>query len=312
VDKFLYDVAVNQVFKPWEVSDNVPRARLERQIRSPEVRVMELINKAVYRKGLGYSLYSPKWMLGNHSSEMLSKFVSSNFVDAVVVGVGMPHQQALDFASRLNLKAPSSPRSTEAAKFTGGADLRKETTDNLSYVALAVEGTPWSDPKKGTATVLAHRALGSCPSVKRGSSSKGKLASALGDADLSASVSGFSMAYTDSALVGAYIAAPPSRVDQITRKVAEVLRSTKFTEEDAKRAKGMLKGELSLSFENGCSTLENLALSTILTGKGKSLSEQLAVVDSVTAEDMNAAMGKKLSLAAFGNVANVPYVDDLK
>lgn len=71
MDKYLQDVAVNQVFKPWEVSDNVGRARLERAIRAPEVRVMEQIHKAVFRTGLGYSLYSPKWMLGNHKSEMV-------------------------------------------------------------------------------------------------------------------------------------------------------------------------------------------------------------------------------------------------
>jgi hypothetical protein len=33
--------------------------------------VLELVHKAAFRKGLGYSLYSPKWMLGNHSTEMV-------------------------------------------------------------------------------------------------------------------------------------------------------------------------------------------------------------------------------------------------
>jgi ubiquinol-cytochrome c reductase core subunit 2 len=71
VDRYLQDAAVNQVFKPWEITDNVSRLRIERANRSGAVRVLELVHKAAFRKGLGYSLYSPKWMLGNHSTEMV-------------------------------------------------------------------------------------------------------------------------------------------------------------------------------------------------------------------------------------------------
>jgi len=71
VDKYIKELAGYQVFKPWEIKDNVNRMRLERTIRPPEVRILELIHKSAYRKGLGYSLYSPKWMIGNHSSEMV-------------------------------------------------------------------------------------------------------------------------------------------------------------------------------------------------------------------------------------------------
>jgi hypothetical protein len=72
VDRYLQDAAVNQAFKAWEVNDNVARARLDRSLRPPEMRVLELIHKAAFRKGLGYSVYSPKWMLGNHSSEIVN------------------------------------------------------------------------------------------------------------------------------------------------------------------------------------------------------------------------------------------------
>jgi len=57
-----------------------------------------------------------------------------------VVGVGVPHEQAVDFASRLNLKGNSGGRNSAPGKFVPGQELRKETTDYLSYVALAVEG----------------------------------------------------------------------------------------------------------------------------------------------------------------------------
>lgn len=75
------------------------------------------------------------------SSEQLTRFVQGNFNQASVVGVGLPHEQVEDFASRLNLKSTKAALAGET-KFHAGADLRKETNDALAYVALAVEGAP--------------------------------------------------------------------------------------------------------------------------------------------------------------------------
>ncbi len=69
----------------------------------------------------------------------LSSYMKSNFIEAAVVGVGMPHEQVADFASRLNFK-PDSSRTDVASKYYPGSDLRKETIDRLAYVALAVQG----------------------------------------------------------------------------------------------------------------------------------------------------------------------------
>jgi hypothetical protein len=51
----------------------------------------------------------------------------------------MPHEQAVDFVSRLNLKGGGG-KTSAPSKFHAGADLRKETSDRLAYVALAVQG----------------------------------------------------------------------------------------------------------------------------------------------------------------------------
>lgn len=66
---FLEDIATQQVFKPWEISDQLPRLRYELSTIPETTRVMELLHKAAYRTGLGYSLYSPKRQLGRISTE---------------------------------------------------------------------------------------------------------------------------------------------------------------------------------------------------------------------------------------------------
>jgi ubiquinol-cytochrome c reductase core subunit 2 len=311
VDRYLKDAAVNQAFKPWEINDNVPRLRIERSIRSPEVRIMELIHKAAYRKGLGYSLYSPKWMIGNHTSEMLADFVSRNFGQACVIGVGLPHEQVQDFTNRLDLKGAGG--SGSGSKFHAGADLRKETGDKRVYVALALEGAPANDPKRATAAALVHRALGASPRICGGSVSGGKLSAAVGDSDTKATVMGFSASYSDSGMVGAYIAATPKSADAITRKAADILKSVKFTSSDATRAKGILKGDAALVEETASTLIESLATQSLQTGKPLTLAEHFSLIDSITAEDMNAVIkDRKLSMAVFGNVAAVPHLDELK
>jgi predicted Zn-dependent peptidase len=75
---------------------------------------------------------------------------------------------------------------------------------------------------------------------------------------------------------------------QITKKAADVLRGAKFTQEDATRAKGILKGDIALSLETDAGLLESLGTQSLLSGKASTLAELLSVVDSVSAEDMNA------------------------
>jgi len=314
IEPFLKEIASNQVFKPWELKDNVNRLRLERDIRPPEVRILELIHKAAYRKGLGYSLYSPKWMIGNHTSEMLSNYVKSNFGEATVVAVGLPHDQVKTFASRLKLQGAGTDRTSQPSKFAGGTELRKETNSDLAYVALAVEGASIGNAKDQVASALVHRALGSGARTKRGTNAGGKLTAAVsGDVSLNAAATTFSVNYSDSGLLGVFIAATPCSVEGVTKKAAEILLTGNFSDEDVARAKTQLKNDISFTTETDAGFLEEVALQSLLTGNIQNQTEIEALIDSVTAGDLNALVKKgKLSMASFGRVANVPHIEQLK
>lgn len=67
--------------------------------------------------------------------------VNANFIEASVVALGMPHDQALEFARRLNLKQAGG-RNVEPSRFYYGGEIRKESDIELGYVALGVEGAP--------------------------------------------------------------------------------------------------------------------------------------------------------------------------
>lgn len=72
--KFLGDVASKQVFKPWEISDNIPRLKYELAGLSPYALLLDLLHRAAYRTGLGNSLFCPDYLVGSHSTESVSKY----------------------------------------------------------------------------------------------------------------------------------------------------------------------------------------------------------------------------------------------
>lgn len=60
------------MFKPWEISDQLPRLRYELSKIPETTRLLELLHRTAYRSGLGNSLYSPKRQVGKISSETVS------------------------------------------------------------------------------------------------------------------------------------------------------------------------------------------------------------------------------------------------
>lgn len=71
-------MATRQVFKPWEISDETPRLRYEISTVPEESRLIELLHKAAYRTGLGYSLYCPKRQIGEIGTENVSLLIFSS------------------------------------------------------------------------------------------------------------------------------------------------------------------------------------------------------------------------------------------
>jgi ubiquinol-cytochrome c reductase core subunit 2 len=307
LSKYLKEVSLNQVFKPWEIEDNIPRLKYDLALRTPEVRVLEAIHKAAFRRGLGYGLYAPKYRAGSVTSGELQDYVKNNFVEASVVGVGLSQEDTANFASTLNIS--SRDRQLSPTKF-GGGEYRKNKGGDLAYVAVVAEGSTLSDPKLSIASALAQRVLGSVSRAKRGVPA-GKLSGLNGD---SSSVNAISANYTDGGLFGVFIAATPKVAGDVTRKAVATLKGAKATDDDVSRAKSSLKSDIALNLESESALAEELGLRSLLTGRVNTLSETVQLIDAVTTADVNAVLAKgagKLALAAYGNIANVPYLDEL-
>lgn len=72
--RYLAAAASAPRFKPWEVSDNLPRLRYEVGSLTPQAHLMEMLHKVAFRRGLGNSLFMSPDIIGCHSSELVIDF----------------------------------------------------------------------------------------------------------------------------------------------------------------------------------------------------------------------------------------------
>ncbi|XP_076623797.1 ubiquinol-cytochrome c reductase core protein 2 [Colletes latitarsis] len=313
---FLGHVATKQVFKPWEVSDQLPRMEYELASLPDSTVVLELLHKAAYRTGLGYSLYTPKHQLGKIGSETLQHFVNTWFTgpNCAVVATGVSLAELTAFA--MNLDIGSKDATTQASKYCGG-ELRKERTSELTNVAVALEGVSLKNENDALACAVLQRASGTGPRVKWGASAsplQKQVSSAAGSEPFA--LSSFNASYSDSGLFGFVLCSTPNVAGPITNVAAKWLKSMKVSDSDVARGKAILKTEILEAADNGAALLENLQCQALHKRAVAAPEALVADVEKVSASAVKSVADKmtsgKLSMAAIGNLRTVPYVDQLK
>ncbi|KDR21194.1 cytochrome b-c1 complex subunit 2, mitochondrial [Zootermopsis nevadensis] len=314
--KFLGDVASKQVFKPWELSDNIPRLKYELASLSPYAQLLDLLHRAAYRTGLGNSLFCPDYLVGSHSTESLQHYVKNLFTTnhAAVVGVGVDHGDLLCFAQNLALE--SGAGQVESASRYSGGDVRRDTAESLAHVAVAVEGTSLKNTKEALAFAVLQYALGVGSYAKWGSSAS-PLTRAVGSAVGSDpfAVTAFNASYTDSGLFGFVSSSPGNVARQVVEAAVKQLRSGSLPSADIARGKAQLKAAILFNQESNSTLAEDIGTQAVLLGSVLSGPAAVSAVNSITDAEVNAAANKvksgKLSVAAIGKLAHVPYSDQL-
>ncbi|XP_011312476.1 cytochrome b-c1 complex subunit 2, mitochondrial isoform X2 [Fopius arisanus] len=311
---FLEDVATQQVFKPWEISDSTPRLRYELSTLPDNVRIVELLHKAAYRDGLGYSLYSPKRQLDKISTETLQHFVNSWYTGnrCAIVATGISLREITPLASELCLGSGSG--NSTPTKF-GGGEIRKERNSPLASVGVAVESTGFDKETDALAFAVLQKAAGTGPHTKWGTSTaplQRAVASAAGSDPFA--ITAFNASYSDSGLFGFLLQAPANVAGPLTKAAYKWMSSANITDADVARGKTELKASILFASDNNMCQLENLAQQVLFKGRVISPASLIAEVDKISPADVKKVAGKlsgKVALAAIGNLATVPHVDQL-
>nr|XP_022901987.1 cytochrome b-c1 complex subunit 2, mitochondrial [Onthophagus taurus] len=311
---YLTSVATEQLFQPWEISDQEKRVRLELATRPPQLRCIDLLHKAAYRKTLGNSLFIAKYNIGKIGSETLQHYVRQNFTPTrgAVVGLGIDHSKLEQIGQCLKIESCKDEASP--AKYAAG-EIRSDKGGDMAYVAIASQSAGICQIKEALAFGVLQRALGSGPSTKYGMESASLLRKAIGDIRDPHSVSAINYTYSDSGLFGVLAAMPAKIAGQITTSVVKTLKSLKVSDADVNRGKNQYITDILTSNECGRNAIERMGREAALTGTGQSPCEIIAEIQSVSASDVQAAAQKissgKLTIAAVGNLHCVPFKDEL-
>lgn len=285
--QFLEKSVTGQVFKPWEIEDNLFRVKIDLANVTPQVRAVELLHQAAFRNGLGNSIFCPKHKIGKISSETLQHFFESNFTSnrGAVAGVNVEHQMLVGFSQSLQIGNGDGARNE--SKYFGGVDRRKEKGGRLSSVAVGTSGGSWSNLKEGIAFSVLQRAAGASPNTKRGNSA-GILTKAIQAAAPNTAATTLNATYSDNGLFGFVVSGPAKEAGTAVEAGIKALKSASLSEEDVNRGKAQLKSEIAFIYETDGSLVQALAGQSAGLGAPLTLKAALDAVDGVSSADVKA------------------------
>lgn len=283
--KFLENAVCGQVFKPWELSDSLPRLKVDLANVSDQVRAVELLHRAAYRNGLGNSIFCPEYQVGKISSETLQHYFADNFTTnkAAVAGVNVDHQILSGFAQSLSLE--SGKGTVNECKYRGGTDNRLEKGGRHTSVAVATNGGSWASTQEGLVFEVLQYAAGVRPFTKRGAVN-GALTKVIQAAAPNSAVSCLNAVYSDNGLFGFVATGPAKEVGAAVEAGVKAMKSASLSDGDIARAKAGLKSELAFAYETDASLVEALVGQSAILGSVHSLKASLDAVDAIQASDV--------------------------
>jgi len=308
----LGDIVSEPSFKPWELSDNLSRVKLDLATQSPASKTLELLHSVAYRgQGLGNSIFVAPHLVGKVGHDQMAAFYAATHTagSMAAMGVNVDPSVLSGFAGALGVAAGAGAANAGAY---GGGEVRVENAAGLTCVAVAGEG---GSIGSGDAAALAVAAqlYGIGSGIKYGANSSSAAARAL--VGQPGAAVALNVNYSDSGLFGLFVLAESGSIGEITRTAMGALRSLPINEDTVAHGKKMAKAAVFLNSESEVESMEELGLSLLLTGAPSGAAAAAAAIDAVSVADVQKAVSKalngKLSMAAIGSVDAVPYLDAL-
>lgn len=287
--KYLQDVATAQIFKPWELDDNLHRLKADLGRVPEQARAIDMLHQAAYRTGLGNSLFCPKYQIGKISSETIQHYFASNFTTnrAAVVGVNIDHQVLAGFSQSFGIESGSG--ADVAAEFQGFGQIRSDKPGSMAHVAIGGQGAAITNQKEALAFAVLQYAAGVAPSLKRGEA-QGALTKVV-DKALSGkphAVSALNASYTDNGIFGFFVSASASDIGKAIEAGVRALKNGTVSSEDVARGKSQLKAAVLGDLDTGAGFIADMGAQALLLGNVQNAAAIVAAIDSVSAADVSA------------------------
>uniref|UniRef100_A0A8R1XVD7 Peptidase M16 N-terminal domain-containing protein n=1 Tax=Onchocerca volvulus TaxID=6282 RepID=A0A8R1XVD7_ONCVO len=304
-------------FKPWDVEDFRETVMIDRSYLKAYDKLMEHLHDAAFRNGsLGNYLYAKKKSVSKFSHRKMEKFAASQMVtgNAVLVGVNIPHDQILDYAGTQFTLPEGNSISPKPSPYYGG-EKRNKNLIKEAHVAIAGRGASLKNLKNLAVQAILSAAIGQSAAAKyvigQGTVTKAVYKASSG---YPFGISAISEVYADEGLVGVYIVSEADHIGPLCDAAIKALKS--FTIDDS--AFQAAKNIATMNVLNRAESAENMALDRaaqiLATGEARTVSDLLLEIASIGMDDITKAadqMKSKLTLASYGNIYQVPYLDQL-
>jgi predicted Zn-dependent peptidase len=324
------EAATQPAFLPWTVAEGKQSlaALVDAQEADPVAALVEGLHAAAYGAAspMGHGLFATKAGLDDIDETTLSGFLGERFsaANAVVVAQNLGADEAQSMAERYFLSLPagnaaaSSAGAASAKPAVVGGEVLIKSTSGPAHVAIALEGSA----SRATLGVLQYLLGGTGPhggaagQVRLGPQKQSRLARSVHTEAHSfiRSLSAFSFAYSDSALVGVVGSCADHEAGRLVDALAGFLKdaaSVQASAAELERAKKAFKLAFLSDAEARNGSAAALAESALFGGK--SVEQVLAEVDAVDAAAVSAAaksaLASKPSLVAIGSLNALPRYD---
>jgi len=285
----------------------------------PMIKITDLLHAAAYgQKGLGNPLFVPNHVSYRFNGSQLQNFVDHHFVtgSSGFFGVGVDHAKLLEFASDSLQLHEGAGFAIEKSPYQGG-EYREAAEEHGTYGAIAGESVSMKDTK----TVMVYRVLASLLELGkgvRGATGVSLLEQTIGEKTKHPfACTVLNMNYSDSGIFGVYFAAQPQDAGLVLNGALAALKqvSQNVSQEMLDQAKQQTLIEIIAADEQGSEVISDLSTQTMSNGIYANPQEQMKLVTSVTAQDIQQAAKKilssKLSVAAYGHLQDFPRLANI-
>ncbi|KAG7300073.1 hypothetical protein JYU34_015607 [Plutella xylostella] len=338
---YLLDAACRCSYPQHEIDDRKDQIRGDLTRISPDVRVMDLVQKAAFKGGLSNSTFCVRERIDAMSQCVLTTYVAERFrtCDLAIGSFGLGFDEVMKLAESVDIRKSKSPADPRSA-WRAGQESHDMGRDADTYIALAVPGAGTQDFGR-EAGKLRLPPTNLSPHLPSSLLKLAILSSALGsgsmtsnheldvstelpvdylvDGDVFTSYSTFNLSYSDAGIFGVLAKTRACSAASVAHKAASFLRDIgQIDLASIDAGKRRLQLNLSLHYSDPASMAEDLAFQCGAGAAVDGAKDAIAKIHATDPSDVKqmavelpASIKTTLAMAVVGDVPVTPFREEI-
>lgn len=312
--EIIADMLYNSTFRneEFERERNVILQEIHMRYDDPKIHVLDLTEEIVFGldQPLGWDTAGYPAIIRKQTRNQMLDYIASFYHPnnmVVVVAGGFKREAALEMAKKYYANAPEKefdkplPYLDKQESMQISLNKRRVTQ---SAIALAVKGVSYFDEDR--------YALETLTAILGGGMSSRMFSEVREKRGLAYYVRSGCEFYRDSGVFFTYAGIDLPKVKEavgvMTAEYAKI-RDVAVGEKELSKAKESLKGHMALAFEDSLSVASSYGLGQLLENRVRTLDEEMAEIDKVTAKDVRTIAGRIFQKEKLSFVAIGPFAD---